>query len=207
MTVQDPEKNKAYVAKHRAMKKANEETKKQYNELNASYVQKYRQVEKETLGEKEYKKKQAEYMKQYRAQKKAEKKQIEQIEQKQKDQNQAIIKIQSAIRNKNAIKIVSSLYVDRQVNKIKDALKARKARKELLSLKMLNANEILSQINKEREEQEQEIAKNKLNALTMADEILNNLIPQALNTVPEKRKPGRPRKLRNPVGRPKSKKI
>ena len=49
MVVQDPEKNKAYVAKHRAMKKANEETKKQYNELNASYVQKFRQVEKETL--------------------------------------------------------------------------------------------------------------------------------------------------------------
>jgi len=148
MTVQDPEKNKAYVAKHRAMKKANEETKKQYNELNASYVQKYRQVEKETLGEKEYKKKQAEYMKQYRAQKKAEKKQIEQIEQKQKDQNQAIIKIQSAIRNKNAIKIVSSLYVDRQVNKIKDALKARKARKELLDKAITQAEETANKISK-----------------------------------------------------------
>ena len=209
MTVQDPEKNKAYVAKHRAMKKANEETKKQYNELNASYVQKYRQVEKQTLGEEEYKKKQADYMKQYRAQKKAEKKQVEQ---KQTEQNQAIIKIQNAIRNKNAIKEVTGLYVKKNAKIIYDALKARKARKEVLSLKMDKANELVSQINQERQEKEkerererereQEIAKNKLTALAMAEEMLNNLIPQALSTIPEKRKPGRPRKPRNPVGRP-----
>jgi hypothetical protein len=212
MTVQDPEKNKAYVAKHRAMKKANEETKKQYNELNASYVQKYRQAEKQSLGEEEYKKKQAEYMKQYRAQKKSQQKQVEQ---KQAEQNQAIIKIQNAIRNKRAIEKVSELYVEKKANIIKNALKARKARKEVLSLKMDKANEKARQEKekekeKERErerEKEQEIAKNKLTALAMAEEMLNNLIPQALSTIPEKRKPGRPRKPRNPVGRPKSKNI
>jgi hypothetical protein len=211
MTVQDPEKNKAYVAKHRAMKKANEETKKQYNELNASYVQKYRQAEKETLGEEEYKKKQAEYMKQYRAQKKSQQKQVEQ---KKTEQNQAIIKIQNAIRNKRAIEKVSELYVEKKANIIKNALKARKARKEVLSLKMDKANELVSQINqakqeKEREKErgkEQEIAKNKLNALAMAEEMLNDLIPQALNTIPEKRKPGRPRLPRRPVGRPRGSK-
>lgn len=182
MVVQDPEKNRAYVAKHRAMKKSNEETKKQYNELNASYVQKYRQVEKQTLGEEEYKKKQAEKMRQYRAQKKAEQKQVEQ---KQVEQKQAIIKIQNAIRNKNAIDKVAGLYVDKQ-KRIKE--------------QMLKANEVLSQINQEK--QEQEIVKNKLNALAMAEEMLNNLIPQALSTIPEKRKPGRPKLPRRPVGRP-----
>jgi hypothetical protein len=203
MVVQDREKNKAYVAKHRAMKKANEETKKQYNELNASYVQKYRQAEKETLGEEEYKKKQAEYMKQYRAQKKSQQKQVEQ---KQAEQNQAIIKIQNAIRNKRAIEKVSGLYVEKKANIIKDALKARKARKEVLSLKMDKANELVSQINQAKQEKEQEIAKNKLNALAMAEEMLNDLIPQALSTIPEKNKVGRPRKPRNPVGRPRGSK-
>ena len=186
MTVQDPEKNKAYVAKYRAMKKANEETKKQYNELNASYVQKYRQVEKETLGEEEYKKKQAEKMRQYRAQKKAEQKQVEQ---KQAEQKQAIIKIQNAIRNKNAIDKVAGLYVDKQ-KRIKE--------------QMLRANEVLSQINQEK--QEQEIAKNKLNALAMAEEMLNDLIPQALSTIPEKNKVGRPKLPRRPIGRPRGSK-
>lgn len=203
MTVQDREKNKVYVAKHRAMKKANEETKKQYNELNASYVQKYRQAEKETLGEEEYKKKQAEYMKQYRAQKKSQQKQVEQ---KQAEQNQAIIKIQNAIRNKRAIEKVSGLYVEKKANIIKDALKARKARKKVLSLKMDKANELVSQINQAKQEKEQEIAKNKLNALAMAEEMLNDLIPQALSTIPEKNKVGRPRKPRNPVGRPRGSK-
>jgi hypothetical protein len=203
MVVQDREKNKVYVAKHRAMKKANEETKKQYNELNASYVQKYRQAEKETLGEEEYKKKQAEYMKQYRAQKKSQQKQVEQ---KKTEQNQAIIKIQNAIRNKRAIEKVSGLYVEKKANIIKDALKARKARKEVLSLKMDKANELVSQINQAKQEKEQEIAKNKLNALAMAEEMLNDLIPQALSTIPEKNKVGRPRKPRNPVGRPRGSK-
>ena len=37
MRTRGPEKNKQYVAKHRAMMKAKEETKKEYNKLNASY--------------------------------------------------------------------------------------------------------------------------------------------------------------------------
>ena len=47
MPVTDLEKNRAYVAKHRAMQKANEDTKKQYNELNASYIKKHRDMEKD----------------------------------------------------------------------------------------------------------------------------------------------------------------
>ena len=69
MPVTDLEKNRAYVAKHRAMQKANEDTKKQYNELNAGYIKKHRDMEKDKIGEDEYKKKQNEYMRKYRAQK------------------------------------------------------------------------------------------------------------------------------------------
>ena len=177
MVVQDPEKNRAYVAKHRAMKKANEETKKQYNELNASYVKKFRDEEKQKLGEEEFKKRQAEYMRQYRAQKKeADKK------------SAAIIKIQNAIRNKNAIDKVATLYVDKQ---------------KQIQQQMLKANEVLSQINQEKKDKE--ILKNKINASVIANDMLNDLFPQILNTIPLKRNVGRPKLPRNPVGRPKKK--
>ena len=57
MGVKDPEKNRLYVAKHRAMKKENEETKKEYNALNASYIANHRNKQKEEKGVEEYKKK------------------------------------------------------------------------------------------------------------------------------------------------------
>ena len=56
MTVRDPVKNRVYVAKHRAMMKANEETKKEYNKLNASYFTKHAAKEKEKIGFEEYNK-------------------------------------------------------------------------------------------------------------------------------------------------------
>ena len=67
MPTRDPEKNKQYVAKHRAMMKAKEETKKEYNKLNASYYAKHATQKKEKLGTEEYNKEKAEYMRQYRA--------------------------------------------------------------------------------------------------------------------------------------------
>ena len=93
MYVRDPEKNRANVAKHRAMMKAKEETKKEYNKLNASYYAKHATQKKEKLGTEEYNKEKAEYMRQYRA--------------KQKQAQQNIINskatiLQSAIRNKLA---------------------------------------------------------------------------------------------------------
>ena len=190
MPVTDLEKNRAYVAKHRAMQKANEETKKQYNELNAGYIKKHRDMEKDKIGEDEYKTKQNEYMRKYRAQKKQEK----QME------TDAIIKIQNAIRNKNAINKVATLYANRVT---------------IPQKQMINANEVLSQINQEKE------LKNKLNASVIANDILNDIFPQVINNIPEKqprvklvatriqpteeivkRKVGRPRILRNPIGRP-----
>ena len=80
---------------------------KQYNELNAGYLQKHRDAQKEKIGEDEYKKKQNEYMRQYRAQKKQEK-------QMETNKTDDIIKIQNAIRNKNAIDKFSTLYVEKQ---------------------------------------------------------------------------------------------
>ena len=41
MPTRDPEKNRANFARHRAMMKANEETKKEYDKLNASYFAKH----------------------------------------------------------------------------------------------------------------------------------------------------------------------
>ena len=129
MPVTDLEKNRAYVAKHRAMQKANEDTKKQYNELNAGYIKKHRDMEKDKIGEDEYKKKQNEYMKKYRAQKKQEK-------QMETNKIDSIIKIQNAIRNKNAINKVATLYANRVT---------------IPQKQMINANEVLSQINQEKE--------------------------------------------------------
>ena len=61
MVVRDPVKSREYVSKYRAMMKANEETKKEYNKLNASYYAKHTTKEKEKLGTDEYHKERAEY--------------------------------------------------------------------------------------------------------------------------------------------------
>ena len=107
MVVNDKEKNREYVAKHRAKKQASD--KEAYNKVNAGYIESHRKGLKEKIGEDAYKKQQAEYMKQYRASKK----QIKtQIEQKQKS-----------------------------INTLTDAIKARKARQELLSRAVAKANE------------------------------------------------------------------
>jgi hypothetical protein len=107
MPVNNKEKNREYVAKHRAKKQ--ESDKEAYNKVNAGYIESHRKVLKEKIGEDAYKKQQAEYMKQYRASKK----QIKtQIEQKQKS-----------------------------INTLTDAIKARKARQELLSRAVAKANE------------------------------------------------------------------
>ena len=99
MPTRDPQKNREYVAKHCAMMKAKEETKKEYNKLNASYYAKHATQKKEKLGTEEYNKEKAEYMRQYRA--------------KQKQAQQNIINskatiLQSAIRNKLARKALTT---------------------------------------------------------------------------------------------------
>ena len=102
----------------------------------------------------------------------------------------------SNIRNKNAIDKFSTLYVEKQ--------------------KQIKANELAAQMVQQNE------LKDKLNASVVANDILNSIFPQVINSIPEKqprvklvakriqptefkRPVGRPRKPRNPVGRPKSK--
>ena len=60
MPTADKEKNKQYVAKHRAMMKANEESKIEYNKLNASYVATHAANKKKESGTDAYNKKKAE---------------------------------------------------------------------------------------------------------------------------------------------------
>lgn len=142
MPVPNKEKNREYVAKHRAKKQASD--KEAYNKVNAGYIKNHREVLKEKIGEDAYKKQQAEYMKQYRASKK-------QIEQKQKS-----------------------------INTLTDAIKARKARQELLSRAVAKANETALLL----EEQSNK-----------ARQIFNNAKPLLNQTKPtEKRKRGRPAK-------------
>lgn len=93
MVVKDNQKNREYVAKYRAMKKQNEEAKKEYNMLNASYVSNHRKKVKEEKGVENYKKEHNEYMKQYRAKLKQAKEQTKSTH---------ATTIQSAIRNKLA---------------------------------------------------------------------------------------------------------
>ena len=81
-------------------------------------------------------------------------------------------------------------------------------------------NELAAQMHQQNE------LKDKLNASVVANDILNSIFPQVINSIPEKqprvklvatrlqptevivkRSSGRPRKQRNPVGRPQAKKL
>jgi len=168
MVVQDKEKNKAYVAKYRAIKKSNEEVKKEYNSLNATYLAEHQKKVKETIGIEEYRKKKAEEMRIYRAKAK---------QSKQETTGSFATTIQSAFRNKLA-------------------------RNTLLNLKQENANEVLSQINNVKKAKDAYDLKTKLSSTIVVNDLLNNLFPTVLNAIPENKKRGRPRKPRNPVGRP-----
>ena len=63
----DAAKNREYVARYRAKMKANEDTKKEYNDANLSYFNKHVAKKKETVGTDAYNKKRTDYMKEYRA--------------------------------------------------------------------------------------------------------------------------------------------
>ena len=52
MPVNNKEKNREYVAKHRAKKQASD--KEAYNKVNVGYIENHRKVLKEQIGEEEY---------------------------------------------------------------------------------------------------------------------------------------------------------
>ena len=66
----DAAKNREYVAKYRAKVKADENTKREYNDANLSYFNKHAAKKKNELGTDVYNKKRADYMKEFRAKKK-----------------------------------------------------------------------------------------------------------------------------------------
>ena len=160
MTVQDKEKNRGYVAKYRANKKRDEEAKKAYNKINASYVEEHRKKVKTEKGFEAFKKSNAEYMKQYRAKLK---------------------KVKEGNKNIN-------------VNILQNAFRNRLARKELLRVKQENANMVISNINRQKKEADVNQLVNKLNSITLSNDMMNNLFPSIINTIPIKRPVGRPRK-------------
>jgi len=156
MPTRDPQKNKEYVAKHREMMKAKEQTKLEYNKLNASYIEKFNDKLKAKLGKEKYNDEKAEYMRQYRAKQKQAKQAI---------QNNTATTLQNAIRNKLA-------------------------RNALLRAKQNNANEIISQINQKKKDD----LIRKLNASVNANDMINDVFSNALLSIPEKNKRGRPPK-------------
>ncbi len=162
MPVEDKNKNKGYVAKYRENKKKDEETKKKYNEVNASYVADHRKKLKETMGKEEYNKLNAEYMKKRRA-------------------------IQKQLKENDKIG---------KVNVLQNAFRNKIARNQLLKQKQIKANEIISNINNERKAIDVNQLVQKMNAITMSNDILNDLFPTVLNDIPTStRKRGRPRKI------------
>lgn len=91
----------------------------------------------------------------------------------------AIIKLQNAFRNKKAIDLFSTRYVDK-------VLQERKV--------MNTANDVISQINKERQIANVNDLMPKLKATSMANDMTNNLFASALNQIPQNSYNLRPKK-------------
>ena len=91
----------------------------------------------------------------------------------------AIIKLQNAFRNKKAIDLFSSRYADK-------VLQERKV--------MNTANDVISQINRERQIANVKDLMPKLNATSIANDMTNNLFENALNSIPQNNYNLRPKK-------------
>jgi hypothetical protein len=159
----------------------------EFNKIHSKEQSKYRDNLRQKQGEEEYKKKNADYMKAYRLAKKVLK------QQQQPDINTPAANIlQNAFRNKLA-------------------------RNAIIKAKQDKANELISQLNQEKQLTNMNVLKTKLNAGVIANDILNNLFPSVINTNYPIRPIGRPRlsdeertrrelqkqsKQKRPVGRP-----
>jgi hypothetical protein len=157
-----------------------------FKEIHAGEQQKYRDNLRKEKGEEAYKRQQAEYMKAYRASKKAAKAQQPQ---------QLDVKTPAA-------------------NILQNAFRNKISRNAVLKLKQDNANSLISQINKQRTTQDLNQLKTKLNAQVMVNDMLNQLIPSTINLNYPIKPIGRPRlspeerarreqqKLSKPKGKP-----
>ena len=160
----------------------------EFNKIHSKEQSKYRDNLRQKQGEEEYKKKNADYMKAYRLAKKL-----------QKQQQQPDIKTPAA-------------------NILQNAFRNKLARKTIIKVKQDKANELISQLNQQRQLTNMNVLKTKLSAGVMANDILNNIFPSVINTNYPIRSAGRPRlsdeerlrreqikqsKPKRPVGRPK----
>lgn len=164
MPTTDPAKNLMYVQKSQALKKQIIGI-DAFKEIHAGEQQKYRDNLRKEKGEEAYKRQQAEYMKSYRASKKAAKAQQPQ---------QLDVKTPAA-------------------NILQNAFRNKISRNAVLKLKQDNANSLISQINKQRTTQDLNQLKTKLNAQVMVNDMLNQLIPSTINLNYPIKPIGRPR--------------
>lgn len=164
MPTTDPIKNLMYVQKSQALKKERIGI-DAFKEIHASEQQKHRDNLRKKQGEEAYKKQQAEYMKAYRASKKA---------QQQPKPQQLDIKTPA-------------------VNILQNAFRNKISRNAVLKLKQDNANSLISQINQQKSTQDLNQLKTKLNAQVMVNDMLNQLIPSTINLNYPIRRIGRPR--------------
>ena len=135
----------------------------EFNKIHSKEQSKYRDNLRQKQGEEEYKKKNADYMKAYRLAKKL-----------QKQQQQPDIKTPAA-------------------NILQNAFRNKLARKTIIKVKQDKANELISQLNQQRQLTNMNVLKTKLSAGVMANDILNNIFPSVINTNYPIRSAGRPR--------------
>ena len=154
MVTADPIKNLEYVKKSQALKKERIGI-DAFKEIHASEQQKHRDNLRKKQGEEAYKKQQAEYMKAYRASKKA-----QQPPKPQQPPKQEFNKFANTLQN---------------------AFRNRLARNEVLKLRQDKASSLTSQINQQRKTQALNELKTKLNAQVIVNDMLNQLIPSTIN--------------------------
>jgi hypothetical protein len=154
MPTTDPIKNLLYVKKSQALKKEMIGI-DAFKEIHAGEQQKYRDNLRKEKGEEAYKRQQAEYMKAYRASKKAAKAQQPQAQLLSAKTPAANI-LQNAFRNKIS-------------------------RNAVLKQKQDKANNLISQINQQKTAKDLNDLKMKLNASVIVNDMLNQLIPSTIN--------------------------
>ena len=190
MVTADPIKNLRFVKESQARKKESIGI-EEFNKIHSQEQSKYRDNLKQKQGVEDYKKKNADYMKEYRLAQKAKKA--------QKQLQQPDIKTIAA-------------------NTLQNAFKNKISRNAVLKLKQDKANELISQLNKQKQINNMNQLSTKLNASIMTNDILNTIFPSVINTNFPIRAIGRPKvsaeeklrreqqkqsKPKRPVGRPK----
>ena len=78
-------------------------------------------------------------------------------------------------------------------NILQNAFRNKLARKTIIKVKQDKANELISQLNQQRQLTNMNVLKTKLSAGVMANDILNNIFPSVINTNYPIRSVGRPR--------------